>query len=46
MLTQTTLNQLRTLKLDGMARALEEQRILPACDDLGFEDRSAVEIPL
>ena len=39
MLTQTTLNQLRTLKLDGMARALEEQRILPACDDLGFEDR-------
>ena len=39
MLTQTTLNQLRTLKLDGMARALEEQRTLPACDDLSFEDR-------
>ena len=35
MLTQTTLNQLRTLKLDGMARALEEQRLLPACDQTG-----------
>jgi len=39
MLTHTTLDQLRTLKLDGMARALEEQRILPACHELAFEDR-------
>ena len=39
MLTQHTLDQLRTLKLDGMARALEEQRSLPACHELSFEDR-------
>jgi DNA replication protein DnaC len=39
MLTHPTLDQLRVLKLDGMARALEEQRLLPACQDLAFEDR-------
>jgi len=39
MLTHPTLEHLRALKLDGMARALEEQRLLPACDDLAFEDR-------
>lgn len=39
MLTQTTLDHLRGLKLDGMARALEEQRALPACHELAFEDR-------
>lgn len=39
MLTHPTLEQLRALKLDGMARALEEQRTLPACHDLAFEDR-------
>ena len=39
MLTHNTLDQLRTLKLDGMARALEEQRTLPACHELSFEDR-------
>ena len=39
MLTHPTLDQLRALKLDGMARALEEQRLLPACQDLAFEDR-------
>lgn len=39
MLTHPTLEALRTLKLDGMARALEEQRTLPACQDLAFEDR-------
>ena len=39
MLTQHTLDQLRTRKLDGMARALEEQRSLPACHELSFEDR-------
>lgn len=39
MLSQPTLEHLRALKLDGMARALEEQRLLPACHDLAFEDR-------
>ena len=39
MLTQTTLEHLRTLKLDGMARGLEEQRQRPTFQDLGFEDR-------
>ena len=39
MLTHNTLDQLRTLKLDGMVRALEEQRTLPACHELSFEDR-------
>lgn len=39
MLTHPTLEQLRALKLDGMACALEEQRALPACHDLAFEDR-------
>lgn len=39
MLTHPTLDQLRVLKLDGMSHALEEQRLLPACQDLAFEDR-------
>ena len=39
MLTNPTLEQLRVLKLDGMARALEEQRTQPMCQDLTFEDR-------
>jgi DNA replication protein DnaC len=39
MLTHPTLDQLRMLKLDGMARALEEQRQQPACQELAFEDR-------
>lgn len=39
MLTQPTLQQLRALKRDGMAQALEEQRLLPASQDLSFEDR-------
>lgn len=39
MLTQPTLEHLRALKLDGMAHALEEQRLLPACHDLAFEER-------
>ena len=41
MLTQTTLEHLRALKLDGMASGLEEQRLLPAFHDLGFETGSA-----
>ncbi|MCK9489801.1 MAG: IS21-like element helper ATPase IstB [Xanthomonadales bacterium] len=39
MLSHPTLDALRALKLDGMARAFEEQRLLPACNDLTFEDR-------
>lgn len=39
MMTHHTLNQLKTLKLDGMARAFEEQMALPASQDLSFEDR-------
>jgi hypothetical protein len=36
---QHTLTQLKSLKLDGMARALEEQQIMPASQALAFEDR-------
>jgi DNA replication protein DnaC len=39
MLQQVTADHLRTLKLAGMARALEEQRELPAAQELAFEDR-------
>ena len=39
MLIQHTLTQLKSLKLDGMARALEEQQIMPASQTLAFEDR-------
>lgn len=40
MLTQsTTVDRLHALKLDGMVRALEEQRRLPASHELSFEDR-------
>lgn len=39
MLIQHTLTQLKSLKLDGMARALEEQQIMPASQELAFEDR-------
>ena len=42
MLTNPTLDQLRVLKLDGMARALEEQRTQPMCQELTFEDRLAM----
>ena len=42
MLTHTTLEHLRELKLDGMARGLEEQRQLPAFQDLSFEDRLGI----
>jgi len=38
-LIQHTLAQLKSLKLDGMARALEEQQTLPASQELAFEDR-------
>ena len=39
MLTQQTLTRLRSLKLDGMAHAFEEQLTQPASHDLGFEER-------
>ena len=39
MLIQHTITQLKSLKLDGMARALEEQQIMPASQELTFEDR-------
>jgi DNA replication protein DnaC len=39
MLTQQTLTQLRGLKLDGMARAFEEQLAQPASHTLAFEER-------
>jgi DNA replication protein DnaC len=42
MLMHPTLDQLRSLRLDGMARALEEQLQSPGLDDLRFEDRLAL----
>ena len=42
MIVQQTLTQLRTLKLDGMARAFEEQLTLPLSANLSFEDRLAL----
>ena len=39
MLTQHTLTRLHGLKLDGMARAFEEQLAQPASHDLSFEER-------
>lgn len=39
MLMQQTITQLKTLKLDGMARAFQEQSGLPATAQLAFEDR-------
>ena len=42
MLTQTTLNTLRQLKLTGMCDALEQQRAQPETHDLAFEERLAL----
>jgi DNA replication protein DnaC len=39
MLAEHTLDQLRTLRLDGMLRALEEQSTSTAAAELSFEDR-------
>lgn len=39
MLTQHTLTRLHGMKLDGMARAFEEQLAQPASHDLSFEER-------
>jgi len=42
MLKQHTLEQLRTLRLDGMIAALQEQAHSSAAAELGFEDRLAM----
>lgn len=39
---QTTLDQLRTLKLDGVAMGLQEQLALPAMAAMSFEERLAL----
>jgi DNA replication protein DnaC len=39
MMMQATLNHLKALRLDGMARAMEEQMALPAAASLSFEER-------
>src|SRR5438477_175762 len=39
MLTQQTVTHLRSLRLDGMARAFEEQLTQPVATGLAFEDR-------
>ena len=39
MLMQQTLTQLKSLKLDGMARAFEEQEALTASTSLSLEER-------
>lgn len=39
MMTQHTLTQLKTLKLDGMARAFEEQLLTTSAAGLAFEER-------
>jgi DNA replication protein DnaC len=42
MMMQTTLAQLRTLKLNGLAGALEEQLALPGMSTMSFEERFAL----
>ena len=42
MLTHHSLNQLKTLRLDGMARAFEDQLAQPGATVLSFEDRFAM----
>ena len=42
MMMQTTLAQLRTLKLDGLATALEEQLTQPGMTAMSFEERMAL----
>jgi len=39
MLNEHTLNQLRSLRLDGMVRAIEDQASSAAATSLGFEER-------
>lgn len=42
MLTHPTLDKLRSLRLDGMAKSLEEQLQMPDIEELRFEDRLAL----
>ena len=42
MMMHTTLAQLRQLKLDALAGALEEQLTQPALSDMSFEERLAL----
>jgi DNA replication protein DnaC len=42
MLNQQTLNQLKALRLDGMARSFEEQLAQPITTELSFEERFAL----
>ena len=42
MLIHPTLDQLRSLRLEGMAKALEEQLQMNDIEDLRFEDRLAL----
>ena len=42
MLTHNTLETLRSLKLHGMAAALEEQQSMPPTQTLSFEERLAL----
>jgi hypothetical protein len=42
MMTHQTVTQLRGLRLDGMARAFEEQLTQPAATGLAFEERFAL----
>jgi len=39
MMMHTTINQLRDLKLNGMAGSLEEQLTMPGLNGLSFEER-------
>ena len=39
MLNEHTINQLRTLRLDGMVRAIEDQASSVAASGLSFEER-------
>ena len=39
MLNEHTLDQLRSLRLDGMLRAIEEQATSTAASTLGFDER-------
>jgi DNA replication protein DnaC len=42
MLTHHSLTQLKALRLEGMAKALEEQLVQPGCAELCFEERIAM----
>ena len=39
MLNEHTLDQLKSLRLDGMVRAIEEQATSTTADTLAFDDR-------